>query len=88
MIFVATGVTNGDLLRGVRFMADSARTHSLIMCMRCNWVRFTDGIHFRPRAARSAAALIPIGQTSVTPPGASLESVIWMTRQTRSAASH
>ena len=29
VIFVATGVTNGDLLRGVRFLADSARTHSL-----------------------------------------------------------
>ena len=52
VIVVATGVTNGDLLRGVRFLADSARTHSLVMCMRCNWVRFTDGIHFFARERR------------------------------------
>jgi fructose-1,6-bisphosphatase II len=45
-IVAATGVSNGDLLRGVRFLADSARTHSVVMCTRCNWVRFVDGIHF------------------------------------------
>src|SRR5919109_1476421 len=43
-IVAATGVSNGDLLRGVRYLADSARTHSLVMCTRCNWVRFVDGI--------------------------------------------
>jgi len=58
VIFVATGVTNGDLLRGVRFMADSARTHSLIMCMRCNWVRFDDGIHFFARERREEVRLL------------------------------
>ena len=36
VIVAATGVSNGDLLRGVRFLADSARTHSLVMCTRCN----------------------------------------------------
>ena len=49
VIVAATGVSNGDLLRGVRFLADSARTHSLLMCIRCNWVRFVDGIHFSAR---------------------------------------
>ena len=58
VIFVATGVTNGDLLRGVRFMADSARSNSLIMCMRCNWVRFTDGIHFFARERREEVRLL------------------------------
>jgi fructose-1,6-bisphosphatase II len=58
VIFIATGVTNGDLLRGVRFMADSARTHSLVMCMRCNWVRFTDGIHFFARERREEVRLL------------------------------
>src|SRR5665811_718345 len=38
IIFAATGVSGGDLLRGVRFLADSARTHTLLMCTRCNWV--------------------------------------------------
>ena len=52
------GVTNGDLLRGVRFGADSARTHSLVMCMRCNWVRFTDGIHFFARERREEVRLL------------------------------
>jgi fructose-1,6-bisphosphatase II len=52
MIVAATGVSNGDLLRGVAFLADSARTHSVLMCTRCNWVRFVDGIHFFARERR------------------------------------
>jgi fructose-1,6-bisphosphatase II len=58
MIVAATGVSNGDLLRGVRFYADSARTHSLLMCTRCNWVRFVDGIHFFARERREEVRLI------------------------------
>ena len=58
VIVAATGVSNGDLLRGVRFLADSARTHSLVMCMRCNWVRFTDGIHFFAREKREEVRLL------------------------------
>jgi fructose-1,6-bisphosphatase II len=58
VIVVATGISNGDLLRGVRFLADSARTHSLVMCMRCNWVRFTDGIHFFARERREEVRLL------------------------------
>ena len=57
VIVAATGVSNGDLLRGVRFYADSARTHSLVMCTRCNWVRFVDGIHFFARDRREEIRL-------------------------------
>ena len=57
VIVVATGVSNGDLLRGVRFLADSARTHSLVMCTRCNWVRFVDSIHFFARERREEIRL-------------------------------
>jgi fructose-1,6-bisphosphatase II len=57
VIVVATGVSNGDLLRGVQFLADSARTHSLVMCTRCNWVRFVDGIHFFARDRREEVRL-------------------------------
>jgi fructose-1,6-bisphosphatase II len=57
LIVVATGVSNGDLLRGVRFLADSARTHSLVMCTRCNWVRFVDSIHFFARERREEIRL-------------------------------
>jgi fructose-1,6-bisphosphatase II len=58
VIVAATGVSNGDLLRGVRFLADSARTHSLLMCTRCNWVRFVDGIHFFARERREEVRLL------------------------------
>jgi fructose-1,6-bisphosphatase II len=58
VIVAATGVSNGDLLRGVRFLADSARSHSLVMCTRCNWVRFVDGIHFFARERREEVRLL------------------------------
>jgi fructose-1,6-bisphosphatase II len=58
VIVAATGVSNGDLLRGVRFYADSARSHSLVMCTRCNWVRFIDGIHFFARERREEVRLL------------------------------
>ncbi len=58
VIVVATGVSNGDLLRGVRFLTDSARTHSLVLCMRCNWVRFTESIHFFARERKEEVRLL------------------------------
>jgi len=58
VIVAATGVSNGDLLRGVRYLADSARTHSLLMCTRCNWVRFVDCIHFFARERREEVRLL------------------------------
>jgi fructose-1,6-bisphosphatase II len=58
VIVAATGVSNGDLLRGVRFLADSARTHSIVMCTRCNWVRFIDGVHFFARDRREEVRLL------------------------------
>jgi fructose-1,6-bisphosphatase II len=58
VIVTLTGVSNGDLLRGVRYLADSARTHTLVMCTRCNWVRFVDGIHFFARERREEVRLL------------------------------
>ena len=58
VIVAATGVSNGDLLRGVRFLTDSARTHSLVMCMRCNWVRFAESIHFFARERKEEVRLL------------------------------
>jgi fructose-1,6-bisphosphatase II len=54
----ATGVSNSDLLRGVRYLADSARTHSVVMCTWHNWVRFIDGIHFFARERREEVRLL------------------------------
>ncbi|MBA2616276.1 MAG: class II fructose-bisphosphatase [Actinobacteria bacterium] len=58
VIVAATGVSNSDLLRGVRYLADSARTHSVVMCTRHNWVKFIDGIHFFARDRREEVRLL------------------------------
>jgi fructose-1,6-bisphosphatase class II len=45
IIFAATGVTDGTLMKGVRFFGDGVRTSSLIMQSRPARVRFIDTIH-------------------------------------------
>ncbi len=45
IIFAATGVTDGDLLKGVRFFGGGARTHSLVMHSRSATVRFIESTH-------------------------------------------
>src|SRR5687768_10796899 len=45
IIFSATGVTDGDLLRGVRFFGGGIRTSSLFMSLKTNTIRFVDTIH-------------------------------------------
>lgn len=45
IIFAATGVTSGDLLKGARFFGDGARTESLVMSTGPRYVRFVDTIH-------------------------------------------
>ena len=50
VVFAATGVTDGELLRGVRFFGGGARTHSLLMSSARGIVRFIDTVHtFDPR---------------------------------------
>src|SRR5438270_778305 len=50
IIFAATGVTDGTLMRGVRFFGDGTRTSSLIMQNDPHRIRFIDSIHVRPDA--------------------------------------
>jgi fructose-1,6-bisphosphatase class II len=45
IIFAATGVTSGELLKGLRFFGDGARTESLVMSTSRRYVRFVDTIH-------------------------------------------
>jgi fructose-1,6-bisphosphatase II len=45
IIFAATGVTEGTLMKGVRFFGDGVRTSSLIMQSRPARIRFIDTIH-------------------------------------------
>ena len=45
IIFAACGVTDGTLMRGVRFFGHGKRTHSLIMTTETKHVRFVDTVH-------------------------------------------
>ena len=45
VMFAATGVTNGDFLKGVRFTGQGARTHSVVMRSRTRTVRFIETVH-------------------------------------------
>jgi fructose-1,6-bisphosphatase class II len=45
IIFAATGVTDGTLMRGVRFFGDGIRTSSVIMQNEPHQIRFVDSIH-------------------------------------------
>jgi fructose-1,6-bisphosphatase II len=49
LVFAATGVTDGDLLKGVRFFGGGARTHSLVMAYQTKTVRFVDTVHMFDR---------------------------------------
>jgi fructose-1,6-bisphosphatase class II len=48
IIFAATGVTDGTLMRGVRFFGDGIRTSSVIMQNNPHQIRFIDSIHVTP----------------------------------------
>ena len=43
--FVATGITDGELLRGVRYRSGGATTHSLVMRSRSGTIRTVEGHH-------------------------------------------
>jgi fructose-1,6-bisphosphatase II len=45
IIFCASGVTDGDLLRGVRFFGGGIRVSSLFMALKSNVIRFVDTIY-------------------------------------------
>ncbi len=45
LAFIATGVTDGELLRGVRLFRGAARTHSLVMQLSQGKIRFVDTFH-------------------------------------------
>ncbi|HEV7240323.1 MAG TPA: class II fructose-bisphosphatase [Thermoanaerobaculia bacterium] len=45
ILFCASGVTDGDLLRGVRFFGGGIRVSSLFMTLKSNVIRFVDTIY-------------------------------------------
>jgi fructose-1,6-bisphosphatase II len=45
VFFAATGITDGDLLKGVRYWGDGARTQSLVMRSKSGTIRTVDATH-------------------------------------------
>ncbi len=45
LIFAATGVTDGSLMRGVRFFGEGTRTSSVVFTLRSGKIRFVESIH-------------------------------------------
>ena len=52
VFFAATGITDGDLIKGVEYRGDDAITQSLIMRSKSGTVRIVDGIHRRKKLAQ------------------------------------
>ena len=52
IVFSATGITDGDLLEGVRLFGNGARTHSVVMGYATRVVRFMDTVHLLGEGAR------------------------------------
>jgi len=52
IVFSATGITDGDLLQGVKFFKDGARTHTIAMGYKSKVIRFSDTVHLLSEGAR------------------------------------
>jgi fructose-1,6-bisphosphatase II len=45
VMFAATGVTNGDFLKGVRFTGEGARSNSVVMRSKTGTMRLIETVH-------------------------------------------
>ncbi len=52
IVFSATGITDGDILKGVKFFKKGARTHSITMGYQSRVLRFSDAVHLMGDDAR------------------------------------
>lgn len=52
LVFTATGVTEGTLMKGVRFFGEGCRTSSMVMQTMPHRVKFVDTIHVKEQADR------------------------------------
>ncbi|PLX94148.1 MAG: fructose-bisphosphatase class II [Desulfuromonas sp.] len=46
VFFAATGVTGGDLLKGVRYFSGGAQTQTIVMRSKSRTIRFIDSLHY------------------------------------------
>ncbi len=69
VFFCATGVTDGDLLRGVRYRAGGATTQSIVMRSKSGTVRMIDGFHRLTKLQRYASVDVdPVAAEQEPPP--------------------
>jgi fructose-1,6-bisphosphatase II len=52
VFFAASGVTDGDLMKGVRYRGDNAVTQSMVMRSRSGTVRLIDALHRREKLSK------------------------------------
>ncbi len=57
VFFAATGVTDGDLLEGVRYRGESAWTQSIVMRSRSGTVRIVNALHRREKLKKYSSIL-------------------------------
>ncbi len=57
VFFAATGVTDGDLMKGVRYRANNAVTQSMVMRSRSGTVRIIDALHRREKLSKYSSIL-------------------------------
>ena len=57
IVFSATGITDGDLLKGVKFFKNGARTHTISMGYQSQVIRFSDAVHLLGDGARVTVQL-------------------------------
>ena len=67
VFFAATGVTDGDLLRGVRYSRGGASTQSIVMRSKSGTVRMIDAYH-RLTKLREFSSVDYIGDETAAPP--------------------
>jgi fructose-1,6-bisphosphatase II len=60
VFFAATGVTDGELLDGVRFVPRGARTHTVVMRSKTGTIRFMDAYHRFDRLGKITSAYDPV----------------------------
>jgi fructose-1,6-bisphosphatase II len=52
VFFAATGITDGELLRGVRYGEDTVETESVVMRAKTGTIRYIRAVHNREKLSR------------------------------------
>jgi fructose-1,6-bisphosphatase II len=69
VFFCATGITDGDLLRGVRYHGSGCTTESIVMRFRSGTVRMIEGYHRRSKIQRYTSVDVdPVAAEQESPP--------------------